>query len=147
MPPEHPDVQAEIEGLRELRKALRQAEDDFSDLKDTNLKAAEIAARASSALAPIGSGPTRGALKATIRAAGTKTAGIIRAGKKAVAYAGPIHWGWPNRRRARVFNPRIRGGPIPAQPFLADGAKNSEGQWLPVYIKTVDGIVRRISGA
>lgn len=139
--------QVEIDGLKQLRKSLRAAADDFSNLKEANLQAANIAAQASAALAPIGNGPKRGALKASIRAAGTKTAGIIRAGKKAVPYAAPIHWGWPNRQKARAFNPRIRGGPISPQPFLADGARNSEGQWLPAYIKTVNGIVRRIEGA
>lgn len=140
------EAQVQIEGLRQLRKSLRKAGDDMKDLKAANLEAATTAARASAALAPIGHGPKRGALKATIRAAGTKTAGVIRAGRKAVPYAGPVHWGWPNRPAARAMNPRIKGGPIPAQPFLSDGARNSEGQWLPYYIKTVDGIIARVEG-
>ena len=119
----------------------------MKDLKEANLAAAETAARASAALAPIGHGANAGALKATIRAAGTKTAGIIRAGRKAVPYAGAIHWGWPrDRAAAKALNPRVRGGTITAQPFLSDGATSSEGQWLPYYIKTVDGIVRRVEG-
>lgn len=128
-----------LEGARELRSQLRKAGDDLGDLKDANRTAAEIAATASEALAPERSGRLRG----TIRASGTKTAGIIRAGYKSVPYAGPIHWGWPSRPDPLNM---IYGGPIAAQPFLSDGARNSEGQWLPVYLSTVDGIIENVKG-
>lgn len=115
------------------------AGEDMTDLKEANRAAADTAARASAALAP----KMSGALAATIRASGTKTAGIIRAGRKSVPYAGPIHWGWPTRPDPLAG---IVGGPIEAQPFLSDGAQSSEGQWLPEYIKTVNGIIRRVEG-
>lgn len=119
-----------VEGARELRRSLRKAGDDLSDLKDAHRKAAEIAAEASASLAPARSGRLRG----TIRAAGTKTAGIIRSGKKAVPYAGPIHWGWKKRN-------------IKANPFMSTGAQNSQGQWLPIYENHVETIVNSIEGA
>lgn len=120
----------QVEGARELRRSLRQAGDDLGDLKDAHREAAEIAANASAALAPERSGR----LKHTIRAAGTKTAGILRAGKKSVPYAGPIHWGWPNRN-------------IPADPFMATGAKNSEGEWVRVFEDHLEEITTKIQGA
>lgn len=122
-------VGIKVEGLRQLRKTLREAGDDLSDLKALNKEAADIAARASAARAPVRSGK----LKASIRSSGTKTAGIVRAGKKAVPYAGPIHWGWFKRN-------------IKPQPFISNGAKDSEGQWLPIYEQGIDGIVRKVEG-
>lgn len=120
----------QVEGGREIRRSLRQAGEDMQNLKDAHKEAAQIAATASADLAPERSGR----LKNTIRAAGTATAGILRAGKKAVPYAGPIHWGWEDRN-------------IVAQPFMADGAKNSEGKWLPVYEDHMGEIINRIQGA
>ncbi|GAA3342980.1 hypothetical protein GCM10017714_33650 [Curtobacterium pusillum] len=120
----------QVDGARKLRATLKAAGDDLTDLKAAHREAAEIAARASAALAPVG--PT-GRLQRTIRASGTKTAGVIRAGTARVPYAPVIHWGWPKRR-------------IKAQPFLSDGARDSEGRWLPVYINHLDTIVQRIEG-
>lgn len=128
-----------VYGARNLRRTLTDAGENVTELKDANRAAAETAARASAALAP----KLTGALAATIRASGTKTAGIIRAGRKSVPYAGPIHWGWPTRPQPLG---NIYGGPIEPQPFLSDGAQSSEGQWLPEYINTVNGIIRRVEG-
>lgn len=119
----------QVDGGRELRRSLRAAGDDFTDLKDAHREAAQIAMHASADLAP----SVSGRLKVTLRAAGTKTAGILRAGKKAVPYAGPIHWGWPKRN-------------ITAQPFMATGAKNSEGQWVRVFEDRIDEITNKIKG-
>jgi len=128
-----------VYGARELRRSLNDAGEGVTELKDANRAAAETAARASAALAP----KLSGALAATIRASGTKTAGIIRAGRKSVPYAAPIHWGWPTRPAPLEG---IYGGPIEPQPFLSDGAQSSEGTWLPEYINTVNGIIRRVKG-
>lgn len=119
-----------VEGTRRLRRTLRQAGDDLGNLKEAHANAAEIAARASEALAP----KRTGALARTIRGSGTKTAGVMRAGRASVPYAGPIHWGWAARN-------------ISPQPFLSDGATNSQGRWLPVYEKAIDDAVRKVRGA
>lgn len=118
-----------VEGTRRLRRTLRQAGDDLGNLKSAHADAAEIAARASEALAP----KRTGTLARTIRGSGTKTAGVMRAGRASVPYAGPIHWGWPARN-------------ISPQPFLSDGATNSQGRWLPVYEKAIDDAVRKVRG-
>lgn len=118
-----------VEGGRELRRSLREAGSDFQDLKDAHREAAEIAAAASALAAPVVSGR----LRQTVRAAGTKTAGIIRAGKKSVPYAGPIHWGWPKRN-------------IKANPFMASAAKDTEGKWVPVFEHRIEEITNKIKG-
>jgi hypothetical protein len=99
-------------------------------MKQAHRDAAEIAAAASSALAP----RLTGRLAATVRAAGTKTAAIIRAGTARVPYIFPIHWGWPARH-------------IEANPFMSRGARNSEGQWIRVYENYVNRVTNEIEGA
>lgn len=127
----------EVLGGRELRSTLRQADASLQDLKDAHAAAASIAARASAALAPV----RTGRLRDTIRSSGTKTAGIIRAGFKSVPYAGPIHWGWYTRPRGNW-----RGGPIQANPFLSDGAKDSEGRWIRIYEHHVAAAIEKVKG-
>lgn len=128
----------EVQGLRQLRKTLRQAGDDMADLKAANLEAAQLVATAAAARAPRGA---TGALAADVRPTGTKTAGIVRAGRARLPYAGPIHWGWPQRPTATA-----RGGPIPANPFLIDAASATERTWGPLYERRLETIVQTIEG-
>lgn len=123
------DAGIKVEGQRELRKSLRQAGDDLEDLKAAHKAAAEIAAGGSRPLTPVRSGTLQG----TVRAGGTKTSAVLRAGKKAVPYAGPIHWGWPNRG-------------IEPQSFLADGAKNTEPQWVELFYQALDKALKKVKG-
>jgi hypothetical protein len=123
-------VTLRAKGARELRRELRKAGDDLQDMRTAHRDAAEIAADASAALAPEKSGR----LKDTIRAAGTKTAAIVRAGYARVPYPGVVHWGWPARN-------------IQAQPFLSDGARDSEGRWMRVYEEYVDTALSKVKGA
>ncbi len=119
-----------VTGARELRRTLREAGEGFGDLKAAHRSAAQIAAEASADLAPKRSGK----LAATIRAGATATRGEVRAGKKSIPYALPIHWGW--------FKRNIR-----PNPFVSRGAQDSEGRWLPVYEKAVDDIIQKVEGA
>lgn len=122
--------QVRIDGGKELRRSLKKAGDDLSDLKTTHAYAAAIAAEASAQLAPA----RTGRLRITVRSAGTKTAGIIRAGNNTkVPYAGPIHWGWFKRH-------------IAANPFISRGAQNSEGRWIRVYEDYVDIAIQKVEG-
>jgi hypothetical protein len=121
---------AEIEGGKALRKSLRAAGYDLTDLKIVHGQAAATAAGEVRGRVP----EVSGALKATIRSAGTKTAGIVRAGNNSrVKYAGPIHWGWPDRN-------------IPANPFASEGAQASEPRWLPHYQRYVDAALDKVKG-
>jgi hypothetical protein len=120
----------EVIGGRELRRTLRQAGLDLQDLKDAHAAAARIAANAAADAAP----RRTGALAATVRSAGTKTAGIVRAGNNTkVPYAGPIHWGWGKRH-------------IAANPFASRGAQRSEPEWLPVYEEARDKALDKVKG-
>lgn len=130
----------EVEGGRELRRTLRQADEKLQDLKRVHAEAAEIAARASAALAP----RRTGRLADTIRSSGTTTAGIVRAGFKSVPYAGPIHWGWGTRPNSRKG---WRGGPITANPFISNGAQDSEGRWIRVYENHIAEVLQQVKGA
>lgn len=124
-----PKPLVQVDGLRQLRKTLRQAGDDLSDLKEVNRKAADTAAGGATKAVP----RLSGLLQSNIRSSGTKTAGIIRAGSKKVPYAGPIHWGWKDRN-------------IKANPFLSKGAKDTEPAWLPLYEKEIDEILSKVKG-
>lgn len=121
------DFGVRLNGGRELRAGLAAVEGGLSDLKDAHKEAATIAANASADLSPVRSGK----LQRTIRASGTKTAGVIRAGTKRVPYAGPIHWGWYKRNIKGSF-------------FLSDGATSSEGRWIRVYEDHLTELVERI---
>lgn len=119
----------QIDGARELRRTLRAAGDDLEDLKAANQAAAEVAAAAARGRAPV----LTGRLSSDIRASGTKTAGIIRAGRKKIPYAGPIHWGWPARG-------------IAARPYLTEGAQSTESVWVPMYQKLMDDALQKVKG-
>lgn len=119
----------EIEGLGDLRRALKGLEDGVADLKAINLQAAQIVADQAESLVPVGSG----ALRDSIRAAGQAGAGVVRAGKTSVPYAGVIHFGWP-------------GHNIEPQPFLYDALDERRRQVLDVYDKALDGIISKHFG-
>lgn len=123
------DAGIRIEGQRELRKSLRQAGDDLEDLKAAHKAAAEVAAGGAKPHVP----RRTGRLAGTIRPGGTKTGAVIRAGRKAVPYAGPIHWGW----EARGIEP---------QEFLADGAKDTEPQWVELFYKALNKSLKKVKG-
>lgn len=120
----------QIEGQKELRRTLKAAGDDLSDLKAAHKEAGDIAAAGSKPLAPVGA---TGGLAGSIRPGATKTQAVIRAGKARVPYAGPIHWGWP----ARGIEPHA---------FLADGAKRTEGQWIPIFEKALQESIKKVKG-
>jgi len=120
----------EVEGARQLRKTLRAAGDDLTDLKTVHGQVATVAAGRTRQLVPRISGRLAG----TIRAAGTKTAGIVRIGNNTkTRYAGPIHWGWGRRN-------------IQPNPFASDGATDSESTWLPLYLRYIDATLSKIKG-
>lgn len=135
-----PRANLEVQGLRELRRTMREAGDELEDFKAANKEAAEIAAEGARRIVQT----VTGELKATIRASGTKTAGVIRAGKKRVPYAGVLEWGWPRFLMTPAKRPR--GGPIEPQSFLSTGARNTESTWIPVYTKRLNDIISKVEG-
>lgn len=126
-----PGPLVQVEGGRAFRASLKKAGDDLQDMKAAHKSAAQIAATASRALAPVG---LTGLLSRSIRGAGTKTAATIRAGNNTrVPYARPIHWGWHRRH-------------IKPNPFLSHGAQNSEGRWIRVYEAYLETALHQVKG-
>ena len=123
------DAGIRVEGAARLRRTLKAAGRDLTDLKAAHAKAAKIAQVAAAAQTPVVSGT----LKASLRSSGTSTAGIIRAGGAKVPYAAPIHWGWPSRG-------------IAAQPFISTGAQASEPVWIRVFETDLDRILDQVKG-
>lgn len=117
-----------VEGLRELRRGLRQLGEDTADLKEANAAAAAIVASAAAARAPRRTGRLAATVKGN-RAVGRAT---VRGGGARVPYAGPVHWGWPARH-------------IDGQPFVVDAAQATEPVWLPAYQQALDRAVDRVT--
>lgn len=118
-----------VEGARELRRTLKQAGDDLSDLKSAHMDVASIVVPAAQGRAPHRSG----ALAGTIRPGATKTAAIVRAGSRRVPYAGVQEWGWGRRN-------------ISAQPYLGPAARATEVVWVAVYESRIDRILSKVKG-
>ncbi|MCQ4120405.1 HK97 gp10 family phage protein [Rhodococcus tibetensis] len=119
----------ELVGADQLRRTLRAAGRGMDELKAINRGAADTVAGASRARVP----RVSGRLDQSIRAAGTARAGIVRAGKKSVPYAGPIHWGWPARN-------------IRAQPFILNAAEATEPAWTSAYMRHVERLLDQVEG-
>lgn len=132
-----------LEGGRQLRKALKEAGNDLSDLKTTHKRAADVVAAASRGKVPV----RTGRLKGTIRAAGTKTVGIIRAGTKRVPYAPCVHWGrmiWPSKE-AQPNPPRSpHEAFIYPRLYVSDAARETEPKWIVDYLKKIDELAKRV---
>lgn len=124
-----PRTMVRVDGARALRATMKAAGEDMSDLKDVNARtAAKVSAVA------VRQTPSRtGALAATVRPSGTKTAAIVRAGKGAVRYAAVIEFGWP-------------GHHIAAQPYVTSAAQDTEPEWTSYYQQEIEKIIDRIKG-
>lgn len=123
------DVGVKVEGAKRLRRTLRAAGHDLGDLKDANRRAAGIAANSAAQYTPF----LTGRLRKSVRSSGTISAGVVRAGRKSVPYAGQIHWGWPSRG-------------IKARPYLTMGAQSSEPVWLPLYNADMSSAIAKVKG-
>jgi len=126
----------EVEGARKLRATLKGANPQLLDrLKAAHLAAATIVTSRARDLAPVGVGTRHpGALRASVRPGGTKTAALVRVGSARVPYAKPIHYGWGRRH-------------IKAQPFVSRAAQETEPQWFERYHREVLAVLDTIEGA
>lgn len=123
-----------LEGGRNLRRTLKKAGSDLSELKDAHAAAAGVVANRALGTAP----RVSGGLAATVRTGASKTAGTVRAGnnrksKTGVPYAGVIHWGWPARG-------------IAAQPWLSEAAQSTEPRWVRAYFDKVNDALAKVKG-
>ena len=117
----------EVEGARQLRKALTELGDDaVDDLKVVNMEGVDIVLAEALTRVPVRSGR----LYETVRGSATKTRGTIRAGFKKVPYAGPIHFGWP----ARNIEPNL---------FLYDAVDERRAEVIAVYKKNIGKLIKK----
>lgn len=123
-----------IEGMRSLRRTLKQAGVNLQDLKDLNRQAGNIVLPVARATAPVGP-EVNGHISRTVRLGVTNTAAIIRVGNNGrFPYAQPIHWGW------------FRHG-IKPNPWVSRAAQSTESRWLEIYWRGLNNVIDHIEGA
>jgi len=119
----------DVEGMRELRKALRIAgnKDLRKELRLAQKSSANIVATVAQATVPHKSGK----LRSSIRPGASMRSGYVKVGSKRVPYAGPIHFGW--RRRG-----------ISANPFLFEALALSRDKVVREHQSKMDDLVAKI---
>lgn len=133
-------ITIKVEGARELRRALKRGGDDVGDMRKVHREIARDLASTSRPLVP----HRTGKLAASLKGEGTQTKARIVAGSASVPYAGPIHFGWPTRP-----NPGrgVRGGPIPANPFLYTAVDRRRDEVMAAYQEHVERICSKVERA
>jgi len=102
----------EVQGAKKLIRQINQLDNGLKqELKGVFIESAAIVYRRALPKVPVRSGR----LKDTVRKSATTRQGSVKAGNAKVPYAGPIHFGWPNRPN---YNKEWFGGPIAPNPFL-----------------------------
>lgn len=121
------DASIRIEGARELRRALKAAGDDLTELKEANQAAARVVFDAAERTVPRRSG----ALARSGRVNKAATRGSVVYGGARVPYAAPIHWGWAARG-------------IEAQPWVTDAAYAERDEVMAIYLDAVNQITTNL---
>jgi hypothetical protein len=120
----------EVQGARTLRRTLKAAGVELTDLKKAHAEVAELVSSRAAALAPHRSGR----LAASVRGSGQAGAAVVRAGRAAVPYAGVIHFGWA----ARGIEPHK---------FIYDAAEATRTTWEAAYLRALQQVIDTIEGA
>ncbi|MCH4856219.1 HK97 gp10 family phage protein [Bifidobacterium pseudolongum] len=118
-----------VVGQRRFVATMRKAGADMDELKDVNAQAARVALPAVQSLVP----RRTGTLAGSIRAGATKRAGVVRAGRKSVPYAGVINYGWPARH-------------ITGRLFANNGVARTEPTWAKLYEQFVKKTMSQVKG-
>ena len=122
---------AYVVGQKRFVQTLRKAGADLKQLKEVNRKAADVARPAATARVPKGK---TGRLAASIRVGATQKAGVLRAGRKSVPYAGVVNYGWPERH----IKPSL---------FMNDAVAETEAQWTRLYEDYIQKTLDQVKGA
>jgi hypothetical protein len=117
----------EIRGATQLASTLRRAVDHLADMRSANEAAAAIIAAAAALRAP----RLTGRLANSITGAAVKGAAQVYSDE---IYAPPIHNGWPAHH-------------IAPQPFITQGADDSEADWLAVLDHGAQHELDQVKGA
>ena len=117
--------QLEIDGLRQVQKAMRSFSDDSrNDMKETHRRAGQIVVDGAARYVPVRSG----ALLASLKSAPTQRQGRVRVGSAAVPYAGPIHFGWPARQ-------------IKPNPFIYEVLDDRRQEVYAIYAQRISELI------
>lgn len=120
-----------VVGLAKFIRATRDIDPAVKDeVKALNRWGAEQVVPVAQGLVPRRDGDLAG----SIRAGATQRSGVVRAGKAAVPYAGPIHFGWPARN-------------IRPQPFLWDALDQRRDAIFREYEQRLNRVVDRVFSA
>jgi hypothetical protein len=115
-----------VEGASRLRRDLKAAGREVTDLKDTHQRVAEIVRDA--AQVPV----LTGRLRQSLKPKGTVASAIVRSTVR-VPYGNPIHWGWAKRG-------------IRPNPFLYDAMDKRRGDIEDAYLQGVTKALNKIKG-
>jgi hypothetical protein len=116
----------EIEGVNKLARALRDADAGMAEtLKAAHLDGAKAVLNA--VRAPVQSGD----LRATLKASATLRSGRVKAGRKKVPYAGPIHFGWQRRN-------------IRPNPFLYDALDRRRQTVIALFMDGIESLTEQV---
>lgn len=115
-----------VEGLSKVIRQLKSIDPDLvAQLKVANREIGDDVALTARTLVPRRSGQ----LASSIRAGGAARTGSVKAGKRAVPWAGPIHFGWSRRN-------------ISPQPFLYDALDERRDEVEERYLDAILTITR-----
>jgi len=119
-----------VEGLASVQRQLRKLSDDVDyqaeEFLTANKEIANFVKSDAMRFVPVLSG----ALAASVREAATKKSARVKAGGGKIAYAGPIHYGWPARR-------------ITPQPFFLDAIDQRRDEIKKRYEEMVDKLIKK----
>lgn len=118
-----------IVGQKRFVQTMRRAGADLDELKSVNRQAAQIALPAVTGRTPVRTGRLRG----SVRVGATRRAGVIRAGRKSVPYAGVINYGWPKRH-------------ITGRMFANNGVAQTEPAWTKLYENFIKKTMSQVKG-
>ena len=129
------DFRVEVEGLKELRSALRNLEDKApKELAKAGKQAAEVPIDTIVARIPYRTGRTR----RSVRAFGTQTSAGIRAGGAKSPHLGWLDFGG-KRPGDRVARPRVKAGR-----YIYPGIKQDEDEIVDTYVDVLHGLLRSL---
>ncbi len=115
--------------MRELRRELRRAGDTElkTELKGAYRESAGMVSTTAKAIVEV----LTGRLQQSIRPSATNASGVVRAGSKAIPWAGPNHFGWP----ARGIEPNT---------FLYDAADDRASEVVDLFYERVEKIAEAV---
>lgn len=117
-------ISIQVSGLNKLILDLKLLGIEVSDMKQVFGEISTKAARYAEEFAPKRSG----ALAQSIRPSKAKNYAAVRAGTKAVPYAGPINYGWPRRN-------------ITASHFMQRASDRIEPEVVPMLKHSIDRLI------